>query len=67
MFSPGSRWGALRNCVSSTPGTFDGLGASCLQYPHMPTPAYVLDLRRKVGHELLLLPGLVALALREPR
>lgn len=26
----------------------------------MPTPAYILDLRRKVGHDLLLLPGLVA-------
>jgi 8-oxo-dGTP pyrophosphatase MutT (NUDIX family) len=26
----------------------------------MPTPPFIVDLRRKVGHDLLLLPGLVA-------
>jgi ADP-ribose pyrophosphatase YjhB (NUDIX family) len=26
----------------------------------MPTPAFILELRRKVGHDLLFLPGLVA-------
>jgi 8-oxo-dGTP pyrophosphatase MutT (NUDIX family) len=26
----------------------------------MPTPPYIVELRRKVGHDLLLLPGLVA-------
>lgn len=26
----------------------------------MPTPAFILELRRKVGHDLLMLPGLVA-------
>ena len=29
----------------------------------MPTPAFILELRRKVGHDLLMLPGLVAVVI----
>jgi len=29
----------------------------------MPVPQFILDLRKKVGHDLLLLPGLIAVVL----
>ncbi len=31
----------------------------------MPTPKFILDLRKKVGHDLLLLPGLIAVVVDE--
>lgn len=31
----------------------------------MPTPPYILELREHIGHELLLLPGVAAVVVRE--
>ena len=33
----------------------------------MPTPAFILELRKKIGHDLLLLPGVTGVAVNDRR